>query len=88
MANRLPIEGLRDDVRVLGHVLGTVLNEQMGPDIFATVETARRLCIRLRQRYDEDDERALGEHIGALDVDSLVELTRAFTVYFLSLIHI
>ena len=81
-ANRVPIEGLRDDVRVLGHVLGTVLNEQMGSEIFATVETARRLCIRLRERYDEGDERALREHIGTLDVDSLVELTRAFTVYF------
>ncbi|MFN2390123.1 MAG: phosphoenolpyruvate carboxylase [Actinomycetota bacterium] len=73
---------MRDDVRALGEVLGTVLHEQMGPDIFEAVENARRLCIRLRQRYHEDDETAIRADIEALDVDSLVELTRAFTIYF------
>ncbi|MDQ3783906.1 MAG: phosphoenolpyruvate carboxylase [Actinomycetota bacterium] len=80
--NRIPIEGLRDDVRVLGEVLGTVLKEQMGADIFETVEEIRKGCIRMREKYDEAEECALRERIAALDVDSLVELTRAFTVYF------
>lgn len=81
-ADRVPIEGLRDDVRVLGEVLGTVLHEQMGQDIFGAVEGARRLCIRLRESYDQGDELTLRDQIQGLDVDSLVELTRAFTVYF------
>ncbi|MBA3432434.1 MAG: phosphoenolpyruvate carboxylase, partial [Actinobacteria bacterium] len=82
MGNRVPIEGLRDDVRVLGEVLGTVLQEQMGTDIFETVEDVRKTCIQMRERHDGAEERALRERMATLDLDSLIELTRAFTVYF------
>ena len=46
------------------------------------IEEIRRECIRLRESYDVDRERALRERISSLDRSSLVELTRAFTIYF------
>lgn len=79
---RIPIEGLRDDVRVLGQVLGTVLREQMGAEIFETVESVRRTCIRLREHHDEAEEGALTSLFRSLSTGALVELTRAFTIYF------
>jgi phosphoenolpyruvate carboxylase len=43
-----PIERLRDDVRLLGGVVGTVLREQGGPELFSAVEHLRTAAIALR----------------------------------------
>ena len=79
---RIPIERLRDDVRTLGNVLGTVLTEQLGTETFEEIEEIRQACIRLREDYHEQREQALRNRISSLDQGALVELTRAFTVYF------
>jgi phosphoenolpyruvate carboxylase len=81
-SNRIPIERLRDDVRFLGSLLGTVLKEQMGAEMYETVEEIRRACVRLREHYDDADECELMDRVSALNQASLAELTRAFTVYF------
>ena len=41
---------LRRDVRSLGALLGRVLVEQVGPELFNTVEELRKLMIRHRER--------------------------------------
>ena len=41
---------LRRDVRSLGALLGRVLVEQVGPELFDTVEELRKLMIRHRER--------------------------------------
>jgi phosphoenolpyruvate carboxylase len=79
---RVPIAGLRGDVRFFGRLLGAVLKEQMGEEIFETVEEIRRTCIRLRDDYDADREDELLSRIATLDTKSLTEVTRAFTIYF------
>ncbi|HEY7063137.1 MAG TPA: phosphoenolpyruvate carboxylase [Chloroflexota bacterium] len=43
-----PIERLRDDVRLLGTLVGEVLREQGGPGLFAATENLRTAAITLR----------------------------------------
>jgi phosphoenolpyruvate carboxylase len=80
---------LRRDVRSLGTLLGEVLREQAGEELFAHVEALRQGTIRRR------DEEARGQHeeavlhaatalelVHSLPVERAVLLTRAFAFYF------
>jgi phosphoenolpyruvate carboxylase len=75
-------------VRLLGSLLGQVVAEQGGPELFALVERIRRRTIALRHPETEADlepdaERAkLGAEIAALDLDRAAAVARAFTLYF------
>jgi phosphoenolpyruvate carboxylase len=79
--------GARDplarEVKLLGALLGQVIVEQEGPELFELVEQLRRAAIRGRRAGPEETiERALS----ALDGRSPTELlavARAFTAYFL-----
>src|SRR5438874_13245925 len=75
-----PIDRLRDDVRVLGELVGEVLREQGGHDLFEDVEHIRQAAIRLRST-NGSDEALLGwaERQSTL---RLLQLVRAFSVYF------
>src|SRR3954451_5678743 len=79
---------LRREVRVLGALLGQVIAEQGGPELFALVERIRRRTIALRHADTEldlepDAERAkLAAEIEALDLDRAAAVARAFTLYF------
>ncbi len=79
---------LAHEVRFLGSLLGQVIAEQAGPELFATVERIRRRTIALRRGDPEvvlepDIERErLGAEIGSLDVEHAAAVARAFTLYF------
>ena len=80
---------LRRDVRSLGTLLGEVLREQAGEDLFAHVEALRQGTIRRRDaesRGDEDEAARQGakalELVHSLPVDRAILLTRAFAFYF------
>ena len=79
---------LAHEVRLLGALLGQVIAEQAGPDLFALVERIRRRTIALRRgdpetRIEPDVERArLTAEIGALDLARAESVARAFTLYF------
>ena len=80
---------LRRDVRSLGILLGEVLREQAGEDLFAHVESLRQSTIRRRDAEAlEHHEEAAYQAAAALDlVHSLpagraILLTRAFAFYF------
>lgn len=81
---------LRDDVRLLGRLLGDVLREQMGQTFFEQVESVRRLArsARANSGGNKDvDQRILAELRGVLNQMSakeMVQLSRAFS-HFLSL---
>jgi phosphoenolpyruvate carboxylase len=81
-ASRIPIDRLRDDVRLLGSLVGRVLREQRGPGLLDDVEWIRRKSIELRERQSATGDLELVEYIGSLDHATLVELIRAFCVYF------
>ena len=79
---------LAHEVRFLGSLLGQVIAEQAGPDLFALVERIRRRTIALR-RGDPDvvlepdiERERLGAEIASLDVARAASVARAFTLYF------
>jgi phosphoenolpyruvate carboxylase len=81
---------LRRDVRWLGAVLGQVLAEQAGPEVFAVVEELRKLLIAHRDsaRRGHDRSSAQGamlrarQIISSLDLARAYQVTKAFAIYF------
>jgi phosphoenolpyruvate carboxylase len=80
---------LRRDVRSLGMLLGEVLREQAGEDLFAHVEALRQGTIRRRDEearghYEEAARHAANslELVHSLPVERAILLTRAFAFYF------
>ena len=79
-----PIDRLRDDVRVLGELVGVVLKEQGGGGLFEAVKRMRNEAIDLRSsdNRDPDRERELVRWAERQSTERLMELVRAFSVYF------
>src|SRR5215831_12931759 len=75
-----PIDRLRADVRLLGELVGGVLREQGGPELFQAVEYVRTRAIELRS-HDGDDQ-ALLSWAEQQSTARLLQLVRAFSVYF------
>ena len=80
---------LRRDVRSLGMLLGDVLREQAGDDLFAHVEALRQGTIRRRdaEARGVEEEAALHaatalELVHSLPAERAILLTRAFAFYF------
>ncbi len=79
---------LRRDVRSLGMLLGRVLTEQAGAELFDTVERLRRLLIQHREGEKNacaDDAKLLQEAravVVALDLVTAYRVTKAFAAYF------
>ncbi len=78
-----PIDSLRADVHLLGELVGEVLKEQGGPDLFAAVEHVRTTAIALRSRDSAArDEQSLLQWARQQSNERLLQLVRAFSVYF------
>src|SRR5437763_1512524 len=75
-----PIDRLRDDVRLLGELVGGVLREQGGADLLRAVEHARTSAIALRS--NEGSEPALLAWAEQQSTARLLQLVRAFSAYF------
>jgi phosphoenolpyruvate carboxylase len=81
-----PHKPLRDDVRLLGELLGETLKQHAGEEIFDKVERVRALAKRGRAGSDEDF-RTLADELGRMSLDEAVPITRAFA-HFLHLANI
>jgi phosphoenolpyruvate carboxylase len=80
-----PHQPLRDDVRLLGELLGETLREQEGASLFETVERVRALS-----KEAHGDESAFGRLAGelrAMPTAAALPVARAFT-HFLNLANI
>ncbi|MPQ99343.1 phosphoenolpyruvate carboxylase [Modestobacter sp. I12A-02628] len=64
-------------MRLLGSVLGEVIEEQAGPDVLALVEAARVEAFRIRR--SEVDRTGLAEQLAGLDERSANHVIRAFS---------
>jgi phosphoenolpyruvate carboxylase len=74
-------QALRQDVRMLGAMVGALLREQGGDALYDFVETARQRAIRRREGNEKPDEDLAGL-IKNLDLDLAIEVIRAFATYF------
>src|SRR6185436_1425562 len=81
-----PHKPLRDDVRLLGELLGDTIRAQAGERIFATVERVRALAKSGRAGNDADF-RELADELSRMDVDDTLPIARAFA-HFLHLANI
>ena len=77
---------LRDNVRLLGQLLGHVITQQEGAQRFAQVEHIRHLAKQARQG-DSESWNALTSYLSALPTDEAKVVCRAFS-QFLSLANI
>ena len=77
---------LREDVRLLGNLLGETLKEQVGQDLFNQVEQIRALSKGARDGQAEA-EKQLETLLSSLNDEEILPLTRAFT-HFLNFANI
>jgi phosphoenolpyruvate carboxylase len=81
---------LRRDVRSLGAILGQVLVEQSGQDLYETVEELRRLLIEHRETVRRSPQQASSptlmlkaqETVSRMDLTRAHQVTKAFATYF------
>ncbi|MFL5675962.1 MAG: phosphoenolpyruvate carboxylase [Chloroflexota bacterium] len=78
--------GARDplalEVRLLGALLGQVIAEQAGPELFETVERIRRRTIALRRDDDPAERARLDDELRALDLEGAEAVIKGFALYF------
>ncbi len=74
-------QALRDDVRILGSLVGDLIKEQGGDELFDIVESARLRAIRRREGNELPGE-SLEELILSIDLPLAMEVIRSFSTYF------
>ncbi|MGW4096033.1 phosphoenolpyruvate carboxylase [Mycobacterium sp. NPDC004974] len=70
-------EPMREDIRLLGAILGDTVREQNGADVFDLVERARVESFRVRR--SEIDRAELADLFTGIDIRQAIPVIRAFT---------
>jgi phosphoenolpyruvate carboxylase len=69
---------LRDDIRLLGRILGDTVREQSGAEVFDTVEYIRQNSVRFRRNEDVAARRDLEVTLNSLPPKEALQIIRAF----------
>ena len=69
---------LREDIRLLGRILGDTIREQSGEAVFDVVERIRRSSVRFRRDEDVVARRDLETILNALPPQEALQIIRAF----------
>jgi phosphoenolpyruvate carboxylase len=72
---------LREDVRLLGRILGDTLREQEGEETFRLIENVRRTAVRFRKTQDGRDGEQLEQMLEALSPSETLLVVRAFSYF-------
>src|SRR5687768_5185574 len=72
---------LRDDIRLVGRVLGDTVRQQQGEAVFATVERIRQVSIAFRREGDAAARRELESTLDSLSDERTIEIVRAFSYF-------
>ena len=72
---------LVDDIRLLGRILGEVIQDQEGKAAYALIENIRQLSVAFRRQADASADRALKKLLKGLTGDQTVTVARAFTYF-------
>ena len=82
---------LRNDIRLLGRLLGETVREQEGDDVFAIIERIRQTSVQLNQGAEPDAASVkrieLESILNDLPRDTMISVVRAYS-YFLHLANI
>ncbi|MEX1274558.1 MAG: phosphoenolpyruvate carboxylase, partial [Bacteroidota bacterium] len=73
---------LRQNIRMLGNLLGEVIIEQQGIELFELEETIRRTTKQLRRRPSDAQLALLRSLIREMNPETMGWILRAFTTYF------
>jgi phosphoenolpyruvate carboxylase len=74
-------EPLREDIRLLGRILGDTVREQEGAGVFDSIERIRQTSIRFRRDEDLGARRELEAMLDGLSPDYTIKVTRAFSYF-------
>ena len=72
---------LVEDIRLLGRILGDVIREQEGAEIYELIEKIRKLSVAFRRDADHDADKALKKLLKGLPGDHAVSVIRGFTYF-------
>jgi phosphoenolpyruvate carboxylase len=72
---------LREDIRLVGRVLGDTVRRQEGEAVFATVERIRQTSIAFRRDGDDAARRELEATLNSLSRERTIDVVRAFSYF-------
>ncbi|MFH2140746.1 MAG: phosphoenolpyruvate carboxylase [Pseudomonadota bacterium] len=78
---------LREDIRLLGRVLGDTLREQEGEATYELIESIRQAAVHFRKTQDDRDGEKLEQRLDQLSPEETLLVVRAFS-YFSQLTNI
>ena len=85
---RIPTKSLRDDVRLLGNILGNVIKKQEGQTFFNLVEKIRKLSKATRANIKQQDSyKKISKTLSQINPSNTYKLTRAFS-HFMNFINL
>src|SRR3954464_12353579 len=70
---------LKEDIRLLGRLLGDVLREQEGEEVYNVVETIRQTAVRFRRESDVQAGQDLTTLLHKLTRNQTISVVRAFS---------
>src|SRR6202161_450125 len=72
---------LREDIRLLGRILGDTVRDQEGADVFDLVERIRQTSIRFHRDEDKTARRELEVILDSMSISQTVRIVRAFSYF-------
>ena len=72
---------LRDDIRLLGRILGDTVREQEGEEVFELVEQIRRASIRFHRDNEVAARRELEATLDSLSAEQTLAIVRAYSYF-------
>jgi phosphoenolpyruvate carboxylase len=72
---------LREDIRLLGRILGDTVRDQEGADMFDLVERIRQTSIRFHRDEDRLARRELETILDSMSISETVRIVRAFSYF-------
>nr|WP_313040420.1 phosphoenolpyruvate carboxylase [Brevundimonas diminuta] len=80
-APEFPHDRLRDEVRILGALLGEVIRDEGGQDLYDRIEAVRRASVAYHRDPASDDASELERLLGELSLDQAIGLTHGFAAF-------
>src|SRR6195952_105830 len=72
---------LREEIRLLGRILGDTVRDQEGAEVFDIVERIRQTSVRFHRDEDRIARRELENILDSLSIAETVRIVRAFSYF-------